>query len=81
MGCPLFLPNAGNSYNARVVNSDGTLNNNNAYNGNYGVRPALIEHRNILSFLAEIRGLSFKGEDIPPRKGKYRFVDTEALVY
>lgn len=28
-----------NSYNARNVNTDGTLNNNNAYNGNNGVRP------------------------------------------
>lgn len=32
-------PNSGNSYNARNVNSDGTLSNNNAYNGNNGVRP------------------------------------------
>ena len=28
-----------NSYNVRNVNTDGTLNNNNAYNGNNGVRP------------------------------------------
>jgi len=39
-------PNAANSRNARNVNSDGTLNNNNAYNGNNGVRPALIDYRN-----------------------------------
>ena len=42
-------PNAANSYNARNVNTDGTLNNNNAYNGNNGVRPALIDYRNGLS--------------------------------
>lgn len=36
-------PNASNSNNVRNVNSDGTLNNNNAYNGNYGVRPASVE--------------------------------------
>jgi hypothetical protein len=35
-------PNAGNSNNARNVNTDGTLNNN-AYNGNNGVRPDLVE--------------------------------------
>ena len=28
-----------NSYNARNVHADGTLNNTNAYNGNRGVRP------------------------------------------
>lgn len=28
-----------NSYNVRNVNTDGTLNNTNAYNGNRGVRP------------------------------------------
>lgn len=32
-------PNSGNSYNVRNVNTDGSLNNNNAYNGNNGVRP------------------------------------------
>lgn len=32
-------PNASNSYNARNVNTDGSLNNNNAYNGNNGLRP------------------------------------------
>jgi retron-type reverse transcriptase len=51
MGYSLSLPNAGNSYNARNVNTDGTLNNNNAYNGNNGVRPALIEHCNGLGLL------------------------------
>ena len=32
-------PNSGNSYNVRNVNTSGALNNNNAYNGNRGVRP------------------------------------------
>jgi hypothetical protein len=31
---------ASNSYNVRNVNTTGTLNNNNAYNGNQGLRPA-----------------------------------------
>ena len=35
-------PNASNSNNVRNVNSDGTLNNN-AYNGNNGIRPASVE--------------------------------------
>lgn len=34
----LRSPNPSNANNARIVNSDGTLNNNNAYNGN-GVAP------------------------------------------
>ena len=34
-------PNAANSNNARNVNTDGSLNNNNAYNG---VRPDLVEN-------------------------------------
>lgn len=37
-------PNAGNANNARNVNTDGSLNNNNAYNGNIGVRPDLVEN-------------------------------------
>ena len=37
-------PNAGNANNARNVNTDGSLNNNNAYYGNYGVRPDLVEN-------------------------------------
>ena len=36
-------PNASNSNNVRNVNSDGTLNNNNAYDGDNGVRPASVE--------------------------------------
>lgn len=37
-------PNAGNANNARNVNTDGSLNNNSAYNGNNGVRPDLVEN-------------------------------------
>lgn len=33
-----------NANNARNVNTDGSLNNNNAYNGNNGVRPDLVEN-------------------------------------
>jgi hypothetical protein len=37
----LRTPNAGTSYYARIVHTDGTLDSNNAYNGHRGVRPAL----------------------------------------
>ena len=39
----ICTPNAGNANNVRNVNSDGSLNWNNAYNGNNGVRPDLVE--------------------------------------
>lgn len=38
----LRSPYAGNSCHARNVYADGSLNNNNAYNGNPGVRPACV---------------------------------------
>ena len=34
--------------NARNVNTDGSLNNNNAYNGNNGVRPAFFAESGII---------------------------------
>ena len=37
-------PNAGNANNARNVNTDGSLNNDDAYYGYYGVRPDLVEN-------------------------------------
>ena len=37
-------PERGNANNVRNVNSDGNLNNNNAWNGNNGVRPDLVEN-------------------------------------
>ena len=40
----ICTPNAGNANNARNVNSDGSLSNNNAWGGNYGVRPDLVEN-------------------------------------
>lgn len=40
----ICTPNAGNAYYVRNVNSDGSLSNNNAYNGNNGVRPDLVEN-------------------------------------
>ena len=36
-----ITPDAGNAYSARNGNTDGSLNNCNAWYGNYGVRPAL----------------------------------------
>lgn len=41
--CVVRSPNASNSNNVRDVNSDGALNNGNAYDGNNGVRPASVE--------------------------------------
>ncbi|WP_363316734.1 DUF6273 domain-containing protein [uncultured Dysosmobacter sp.] len=35
----LRSPNAGNANNVRNCNTSGAESNNNAYNGNYGVRP------------------------------------------
>lgn len=40
----ICTPNAGNANNVRNVNSDGSLSNNNAYDGNNGVRPDLVEN-------------------------------------
>jgi hypothetical protein len=40
----ICTPNAGNANNVRNVNYDGSLSNNNAYNGNNGVRPDLVEN-------------------------------------
>ena len=39
----LRSPYSSNAYLVRCVNTDGSLNNNNAYNGNRGVRPASVE--------------------------------------
>lgn len=40
----ICTPYAGNANYVRYVNSDGSLSNNNAYNGNNGVRPDLVEN-------------------------------------
>ncbi|MFD2867464.1 DUF6273 domain-containing protein [Kurthia populi] len=45
----LRSPNAGNSNNVRNVNLSGALNNDNAYNGNNGVRPDLMTKQKILT--------------------------------
>lgn len=42
MGYALFF-RAGSANNARNVNSDGTLNRNNAYRGYLGLRPASMD--------------------------------------
>ena len=39
-----ITPYAGSANNVRIVNSDGNLNNNYAWNGNNGVRPDLVEN-------------------------------------
>lgn len=41
-GYALFF-RAGSAYNARYVDTDGTLNRNNAYYGNHGLRPASMD--------------------------------------
>ena len=41
-GYALFF-RAGSAGNARYVGADGTLNRNNAYNGNNGLRPASMD--------------------------------------
>lgn len=40
----ICTPNAGDANGVRGVNSDGSLSNNNAYDGHYGVRPDLVEN-------------------------------------
>ena len=40
----ICTPNAGDAYYVRLVYSDGSLDWNNAYNGNNGVRPDLVEN-------------------------------------
>ena len=40
----LLTPSAGDAGDARRVSTDGSLNNNNAWNGNNGVRPDLVEN-------------------------------------
>lgn len=41
--------NSANSYSVRDVNTGGTLNSNNAYYGNIGVRPALIFKESVIA--------------------------------
>lgn len=56
-------PNSSNANNVRYVNSDGSLNNNNAYNGNRGVRPASVEYRDRVTRKGESRSPPSK-EDV-----------------
>lgn len=44
----LVTPNAGNAYYARIVYTDGRLNNYSAYDGNSGVRPAFFAESGII---------------------------------
>ena len=61
---PFFPPNASYSNNARNVNTDGSLNNNNAYNGNNGARPAHAENRVLVGKSRTQRPA--QGTHIPP---------------
>ncbi|QNK41817.1 hypothetical protein [Caproicibacter fermentans] len=56
---------ATNANNVRIVNSDGTLNNNNAYNGNNGVRPIWRKARSSKSKDRK-QCTATKGSRIPP---------------
>lgn len=80
MVCRVRSPNAGNGYNARNVNSDGTLNNNNAYNGNRGVRPDLIELR-LSSRKVKAEAYHYQSEDTsrPDLTGEGRTHTVDAL--
>lgn len=53
--CLVRSPYSSNANNVRYVNSDGSLNNNNAYNGNRGVRPASVEYRDRVARKGESR--------------------------
>ena len=44
----LATPYAGRAYYARIVNTDGSLNSDNAYYGHYGVRPAFFAESGII---------------------------------
>ena len=44
----LVTPYAGNAYLARLVDTDGSLNSNHAYDGNNGVRPAFFAESGII---------------------------------
>lgn len=44
----LVTPYAGNAYLARIVSTDGSLNYDSAYIGNYGVRPAFFAESGII---------------------------------
>ena len=63
-GVHLDTPNSSNANNVRNVNSDGTLNNNNAYNGNRGVRPLRWKMRS--SRHSRKQNTIIKGRCIPP---------------
>lgn len=53
----LRTPNAGYAYRARLVNTDGSLSNNHAYDGSNGVRPALfLASSNLVSDTADTDG-------------------------
>lgn len=73
-GVHLVTPNSSNAQNVRNVNSDGTLNNNNAYNGNRGVRP--------LRWKMRSSRRKPKAENRPAAihsGGKYRIADARAF--
>ena len=66
-GYALFF-RAGSANNARNVNTDGTLNRNNAYNGNNGLRPRFDGSPDLLTARDGRRTLCpiIQGRHIPP---------------
>ena len=67
----LRSPYSSSAYSVRDVNSDGSLNNNNAYNGNRGVRPASVEYRDRVARKGESRSPPSKeGVSCPDLTGK-----------
>ena len=60
---PDGTPKSSGTSFVRFVHSDGSLNNNNAYNGNRGVRPASVEYRDRVTRKGESRSPPSK-EDV-----------------
>ena len=69
---PAPPPNSGNSYNVRNVNTSGALNNNNAYNGNGGVRPLCALKSDIL--------VSYDEDEVNERKPSFGEMIGKALA-
>lgn len=60
----LRSPNAGFSYSAHIVNADGSLSNNNAYDGYIGVRPACVISSSALVKIRKSGGYRFDWKEV-----------------
>lgn len=76
----LRTPYASHSYLARIVNTDGSLNYNYAYRGNYGVRPACVVSSSILvSDTVDADGAYVIEFNSPPHKPEILVKDGERI--